>query len=374
MSLKHIVPTLGLVAALTPAAMAADVGGLTINGYVDTILEIQSYDEAIAFDSPNEPGVDSDDDTEIDFTASAQTEIGYKIGANVSANIELFYGDEGAGAGRGTLDGHTLHVEQAYVEWAVNDQVSLAMGEFHNHLGWEGNDAPELYRVNWSQVWSLQNGLILNGALAAAGADADTSGNTTGLGVGIAASEQVDIGIYLVDGFWGEDGVTGRKELADLALGANVTFTVKGLGLFDIDLAYDMNASTDDSGEEADIFALGFNGEIDALRESNGVLFFWDLFYIDYDLAAGLGFLAGGNLDLKTDTPMSLTANIAYVDPVDDDDVAEDDDLIEIAIALLTNPTKDENFALNFEGRYIDRAADDSSEFGLFVEALAVIP
>ena len=253
------------------------------------------------------------------------------------------------------------------MEWAVNDQVSLAMGKFHNHLGWEGNDAPELYRVNWSQVWNLQNGSLLGAS--------DVDGNTTGLGVGIAASEQVDIGIYLVDGFWGEDGATGNKELADLALGANVTFTIKGLGLFDIDLAYDMNASSDEDGEEADIFALGFNGEIDALRESNGVLFFWDLFYLDYDVAAGLGFLAGGNLDLKTDTPMSLTANIAYVDPNDDDDAGgEDDEILEIAIALLTNPTKDENFALNFEGRYIDRGADESNEFGLFLEALAVIP
>lgn len=362
MSLKHIVPTLGLVAALTPAAMAADVGGLTINGYVNSILEIQSYDEAIA------PAVDNDgepDDTEFDFTASAQTEIGYKIGANVSANIELYYADESAGPGQ--ADGHSLDLEQAYVEWAINDQVSLAMGKFHNHMGWEGNDAPELYRVNWSQVWSLQNGSLLGAS--------DTSGNTTGLGVGIAASEQVDIGIYLTDGFWGEDGVTGNKELADLALGASVTFTVKGLGLFDLDIAYDMNASSDENGEEADIMALGFNGEIDALREGSGVLFFWDLFYMDYDVAAGLGFLAGANLDLKTDTPMSVTGNIAYVDPNDDDDAGgEDDEIMEIAIALLTNPTKDENFALNFEGRYIDRGADDSSEFGLFVEALAVIP
>ena len=51
-------------------------------------------------------------------------------------------------------------------------------------------------------------------------------------------------------------------------------------------------------------------------------------------------------------------------------------------MALLTQPTQEENFAANLELRYIARGTDrtaktdseDIDEFGLFFEMLAIIP
>jgi len=49
-----------------------------------------------------------------------------------------------------------------------------------------------------------------------------------------------------------------------------------------------------------------------------------------------------------------------YFDPNDDDDEGgEDDGVMEFAVALLTNPTMDANFAINAEVNYISAEADD---------------
>ncbi len=53
---------------------------------------------------------------------------------------------------------------------------------------------------------------------------------------------------------------------------------------------------------------------------------------------------------------------------------ADADEEIELALQLLTNPTDDENFALNFEPRFIDREVSDDDEIANIIEVLAVIP
>ncbi|MHC5068840.1 MAG: hypothetical protein ACYTF0_09665, partial [Planctomycetota bacterium] len=114
MSLRYIVPTLGLLAATTAPVAAADLGGLTVNGYVDTVLNLVSADEV--------------GDSSTDFTSAAQLEVGYAIGTAVSANVEYRFDDNA--------------LEQAYVSYQVTDSVTLTMGKFHNWVGWEGLDAP----------------------------------------------------------------------------------------------------------------------------------------------------------------------------------------------------------------------------------------
>ena len=86
---------LALSATATAGLSAADVGGLTIGGFVDTWLEIISYgeDAAPAVDNDGEP-----DELEIDFVAEVELQIGYKIGSNIAAQIDLeYYGGGGAG-------------------------------------------------------------------------------------------------------------------------------------------------------------------------------------------------------------------------------------------------------------------------------------
>jgi hypothetical protein len=336
MSLKYIVPTLGLVAASFTPTFAADVGGgLQVGGYVDAILAIESLDDGIApLDNAGDP-----DGTQVDFTSTADINVGYNIGSDVRAYVELGFNG----------DNSDVDLQEAYAEWKL-ETVSLTMGKFHSHLSYEGNDAPELNRVNTSIVYNMFSGE-----------------NNTGLAVGFKPSDTVDVGVYLVDSFFGE---VASKEGTDLGVGASVTFKVAGIGWFDVDLAYDM-AATGTVAEPEDLLVFGINGEIDSLKESSNLLLAFDLSYADAGDVSAYGLMLMANYGLSTSFPSSATLMVSYLEPDGDTD---DDEEMEIAVAWLSNPTNDNNFALNLEARMIDRAAEESSEFGIFVEALAVIP
>jgi hypothetical protein len=356
-------------------AMAADVGGLNVAGYVDTILAFSDADEAITGDP--------DADSILEFSAAAQLEIGYQIGDAVSANIELYWTEHPdqnfdpdgtpASGDEFTIDGGTgVDLQQAYVSWAINEQVSLVMGKFHNWIGWEGQDAPELYRVNNSYMYA--GGYQGSGMWLGANPWGD---DVTGLGVIITPTEELEIGVFAVNYIYNDDnGLAGdqARTTDTLSFGAYGTYTMAGVGYFDLDISMGVDESQNADGDSGSILGIDLNGEIDALREDNGLLFAYDLNYTDYDAAASLGILVLANYALPTETPMSITGSINWYDPNDDDDIREDDDGLEIAIALLANPTDDENFSTNVELQYISRSADDSNEFGIFVEALAVIP
>jgi hypothetical protein len=333
MSLKYIVPTLGLVAASFTPTFAADVGGgLQVGGYVDAILAIESKDDALV--------TNTDDTTFVDFMSAADINVGYNIGSDVRAYVELGFNG----------DNSDVDLQEAYAEWKL-ETVSLTMGKFHSHLSYEGNDAPELNRVNTSIVYNMFSGE-----------------NNTGLAIGFKPSDTVDVGIYLVDDFYGD--ANGTKEGTDLGVGASVTFKVAGIGWFDVDLAYDM-AAVPGAGDPEDLLVFGINGEIDSMKESSNLLLAFDLSYADAGDVSSYGLMLMANYGLSTSFPSSATLMVSYLEPDGDTD---DDEEMEIAVAWLSNPTNDNNFALNLEARMIDRAADESSEFGIFVEALAVIP
>lgn len=346
MSLRYIVPTMGLMAFTAVPAMAADVGGLTVNGYVDSILEFSDGDDATG----------RGDDATIDFSAGAQLEIGYAIGDAVTANVELYWEDADSSS-----NGVATNLEQAYINWAITEQVSVVAGKFHNSIGWEALDAPGLYRVNNSHMYS-------SWSVGGSGFETSWGLDTTGIGVVVTPNEQVEFGLNLVDGIYAETS----KATDALGINAYVTAVIEGIGTFDLDIMYGQEeASAFGGAAEEDAFGIDLNGEIDALREDQGLLFAFDFNYVDYDLAGGMGLLLLANYALPTEAPMWATLSLNYVEPNDD---ADDDESIEIAAALLTQPTDDDNFGLNFELAYISHSGDDRNEFGLFVEALAVIP
>jgi hypothetical protein len=332
MSLRYIVPALGAVALAAPAAHAVDVGGLTINGYVDTILNVTVTDVG-------------HDDTAIDFTGAAQLEIGYKIGDKVEANVEVFW-----------TDNSTSTLQQAYVSYAVDDQLSLTMGLFHNWIGWEGLDAPDLYRINNSNMFAGRTWW---------------GNDVTGLAVNYAVSDELNVAFYLTDGVFTPISA-GRPDEA-IAIGINANYTMADVGVFDVDLTYDQKAGGVTAPSKPDDFLLfDVNAEINALRESDGLLLAGDIFYADWDTDSAMGIMVMGNYDLKDALPVpaSVTLMIDYFEL----DKAANSDELEVAIALLTNPTSDSNFGVNVELAYVDVGATTGDKIGLYFEALAVIP
>jgi hypothetical protein len=324
--------------ALVSAAPAIEVGDLTIGGFVDTILYFQDSDGS---------GSTAGDDSVIDFTADAEIQLGYNIGDAVTAQVDI------------ELDGETTSgvgaVEQAYVSWQVNDQATLTMGKVETLIGYEGVDAPDLWRIGNSVV-----------------AD-NNPGSTTGLNVGFAPSEQLAVDVYIVDGVFDTDSSPSgsvSKLSDDLSFGLSVVFTGPDDKFFvDFDVAVDTNG--DPTAADSDITYVGVNGEYSGVEK---LTVFGELSMISYDDEDVMGIMLGANYEI--DDTKSVTGMISN-NMWDTADVAP----MEIAVALLTMPTGDANFAVNYELSIYDAddsgithmgAADDATTFG--VEFLAVIP
>ncbi len=396
MSLRYIVPSLGILACSAGAVQAAEIGsGVTLDGYVDTILEITSADENALGFSTNAggttppPGEPEASDTVADFFAGAQLEFGYSIG-DVSAKLELYYTADR------NFDG--LDVEQAWAQWDFKpDQAYLKMGHMEVGLGLEATDAPGLYRINTSQLRQMLQ-----------------PQQTTGGSIGFKANEYFSGAVTLCDGLaqplssaWGlvdDIPITGEPDLdlnqaltgsdplgraalgegvkdnADIALLVQGMYKMENIGEFEGTLVYDMGAAVDDEGEQDDALGIDVNGLITAMEESN-LAFGFDLSYWSLGEVTAYGAMAMANYTFATDTPMAGTLMLDYV-MVDAGDLNPGDDdafsVFEVAAALLTQPTNEENVALNFELRYLMRDADadveDVDEIGVFVELLAIIP
>lgn len=352
MSLRYLVPSLGLLACTAGFATAADVGGLSINGYVDTTLAIESLGDDLVVagrTGVHKTKAADGSNTVVDFASSAQIEVGYKIG-DVKADIELFYSDAGTA------------LEQAYVNWAVSkDQVNIKMGRMDTILGLESLDAPELYRVNHSNL--LTSG-ILGGTGTASSMFID------GVMVGFKA-DKITGAVGLADGVY---PALVSRDNTSLALLGTVKYTQEKLISIKGSLVYDMDAGVDDSGEETGVFALDLVVESDVVKD---LILGGELTYVSFGEPSAIGLLAMANYKLPTGVPMSLTGMLDYLMIDDGNETGSE---MEIAVALLANPTKEDNFATNLEARFITRdledlgGGDDSDEFGIFFEMVAVIP
>lgn len=340
-----LVPALSALLVVPSTTEAIEIGDLTIGGWVDTWLQVSSYDEAA-------PGLDKDgdgtitaaeedDDTTMDFAAEVELQFGWDVGSNVHAQIDVeFY--EGGGS----------YLETATVTWDINDNASLMMGEFVDWLGWEAADAPYRYRINRTVLISEGNFYGTK--------------SVTGAGILGTPSDTVKFGLYVVDHVYG-----AKTNSDDLGIGGDLTFMIDGYGSVNVEFAMDMGGAESFGGSfEDDALGIGVNTTYDAME---GTVIGAELHTIDYDVASSFGLMVIGNKSISETASVSL--QLAYLEPNDD---ADDDEVLEVTGALLTTPTNDANFAVNYELSFIDRGdlgtGADRGEVNAYVEFLAVIP
>ena len=319
MSLRYIVPSLGLLACAASASAVEVGGGLTITGYVDTVLAIEDGDLV-------------GDDTNIQWSAEANIGFGYELADGVSALIELDIDDGG-----------NIDLGEALITWAINEQAYIAMGKTAIGYGLEATDPTGLYRVNTSIVRDFLQ-----------------PQDTVGVTVGFVANEMFSASLTLANTFYD----LGGQASDEFAVIAKAVFNMDDIGVFEAALAYDMY-------DDDDVLGIDVSGLITALDDMNLTLGF-NVNYTDNGDDSVIGIMAMGNMKFDgAPVPMAATLMASYL--MWDLDVADDQDWLEIAAALLTQPTGDENFNLNLEVRYIDQDDLDDS-IGFFLEMLAIIP
>jgi len=347
-----------------------------------------------------------------DFSAAAELQVSWDITEDVRAYFDIEW-----------TDADTTALENAYVHWTFAPGWHVMMGEYLDWLNWEGQDAPDLYRINQSNIKTFAG--VYN-----------TVGGNVGWG-----NENVQVALHVVDTIWGDP--LGVKDGDDLAGGLvftagdsvtddfswkirtsvnvdrNATVGQDALDeVFDFQVLFPalLGVASPATAQQHLFFAdsyredlYGFNvwGQIQA----GGLLTALDFIYLDYDVAEAMGVMWMANYALPSEVapfPMSWTFMASYIDPNTEDREVEqivalpgggavtitdyvrmngqDAEELELALAYLTNPAGSDKFGVNFELRYImrddidhpltsiDATIDDRDEISLFVEFLAVIP
>jgi len=124
-----------LVVAVIPAANAAEISNVNLNGFLDMVWTVSDGTDL---------GINGDDghfDTtgELDFTSKLQGPVSLRMDANLNS---------AGGSDSGQL-------EQAFLNWDIQKNLSLKGGVFNNNLSWEKEDAPDMYQITHGQLYNI---------------------------------------------------------------------------------------------------------------------------------------------------------------------------------------------------------------------------
>jgi len=317
--LRYLVPALGVLASLSTVS-AETIGGLTVGGYVDVIAT-----------AGHKAAGDSSAQTDVGATAFVELRVGYKVADSVTAQLDVEFN----GANSRSDSSNVAYLEQAYVNWAMTDNFSLTGGKFTTYAGWVAADADGLYRINAGPITSLYGAEI------------------TGAAGNFAINDDFNVSVFLVNGL---DVVSGGNALTefgagpendDLALAVDLVYKMEGIGSFNFEIGYDYVDA------DASEIMVGVNATVTAVESwTFGAEVITRMLDQDGDSSSKLGALAMANYKLPTAKPMSVTGMLQYVSYDEGDVGPGDTNTLEVAVALLTNPTNDPNFGVNFELAY----------------------
>lgn len=130
-----------------PAFAQSPVDKLKVSGFADIIYVVT--DDVTSLDQGKSP-------TEGKFGANAEVDFQSQLSDTVSVRLDA---DVVLAANGGTsLAGDSGRIEQVYFAWTGMPQLTLLGGVFNNPIGWEKEDAPDLYQVTHGQIWDIMNG------------------------------------------------------------------------------------------------------------------------------------------------------------------------------------------------------------------------
>lgn len=130
-----------------PAHAQSDNDKLKVSGFADIAYVISDDTTAkVADKSPTEGKFSAN--AEVDFIG----QLSDKVSVRVDADLVL------AANGGTSLGGDSGRIEQAYFAWTGAPNLTLLGGVFNNPIGWEKEDAPDLYQTTHGQIWDIMNG------------------------------------------------------------------------------------------------------------------------------------------------------------------------------------------------------------------------
>ncbi len=374
MRIRTLVPALACLAAAPFASAADSVPAVKIDGFVDSILSGYSV-------------INSDPETEnsnTEFSYAAKLGVAATISDKVAAQIDLFVdgssqspaavnanGDPVTIAGVDSISGvggNQIAVRQAYGTWKLTDELELKTGKFISNIGWIAVYAPGLYRINSGPIVALYG-------VDQVGADVKYS------------KDEFTAALTVANGFFGEgdngaQSTVGQTDQA-MAIGLDLLYAFGNKGSINFEAVYDADANpTGGNGMH-----LGLNGTATPNEQvtAGAELIYQTVGPVD-DAAADatenrLGVMAMVNYKLGAamSVPASVTGMVQYVGVSNLDNVEDDDgSVMEVSLALLTNPAGTDKLGANLEVYYNKAETDngatstDATVLGIAAELLYV--
>lgn len=335
------------IAALPAVELGTDTG-LTLSGYGEAFTNVghrgaNNWSNSRAFT----PG--AEDEGYVSFPSDLTLKLGYKYDDFTLRSDVII-------ASQDQYDGDNVLLEQMFVDWRANDNVTVRAGRWQNTwLGWEGFHTPELWRVNHSQAWDWN---VTNH-----GGGPPKPFVSDGLGLLLSDPDsQVSGGVFLVDDVLG-NGPSSTP--IDKAAGASVAWKPRGVGRFEVGVSFDPKAADDGDGTSSNGINIDCNADITAFR-SSGWFFAGEIQFHRHPrmYVAGTHFgnarvaLAMANYTFVPNK-LSLTLMIDYVQR---SYATPGFDLTEYAVALLTRPR--EHVRFNVEVFYVNERIYDADDYG----------
>lgn len=124
--------------ALPAVAHSAAATDVKLDGFVDIVWAVSDGTDL---------GING---AEGQFNTSGELDMKTKLSGPISLRLD-------ADLGSSTTGGDSGELEQAFLGWAINNELALKAGVFNNNLSLEKEDAPDLYQVTHGQLWDIWN-------------------------------------------------------------------------------------------------------------------------------------------------------------------------------------------------------------------------
>ncbi len=401
MTLRHLVPALGLAALTATSAFAADKGPeVSFSGWSDNILTFANDDTK---DTPaaGATGTAKDESkASLRFSAAASLKAKWRVSDRVDTKVNLWFFPDTSTGGDSTATPSTyvsnanFQAREMYVTVDLTNGFSWQMGKYIDHVGWISAEPTGLFSVNNSLIGYL--GIYGNDVIGTAlnYSDADKSPFSGQIHITNGYFTASDA---LSPGYVASPNV--NRENNDLGFGVDLNYALPNkMGDIDFDFAYDthsgLNATNAPgvSGLGGSAYVLGLNATIKPVKELTigaEIMLFTladgensnKVKQANTGYKRTQGLLLANYVIPSAPWNMSVTGLIQYIQIKTDAAVtaanSDKEKRMEVAAEVLTNPFGTKNFGLNGEIGYWKKddvgfvKATDQKGISISIEAIA---
>ncbi len=334
--------------------------GLTIGGYGEAFAHAAVHEANNPHHSP-----DSDlgeTDKNLIFTADAQLKTAYRTDRfGLRVDILIYSEPPFADSSNNVL------LEQCYVEFHQNEWLTWRGGRSEiTWMGWEGFHTTELWRVDQSAAWqwNTQNhSLKPNRAFVADGVGALMA----------TPDDRWHAEFYVVNNVLGNPD---DKAGTDKALGSSFSTKIPSYGRVELGMVYDPRSTFAGANQgSTHATAVDLNTDCSAFRQEYGWFFAAEVQFNHHPSLTVNNETFGNDLVALVMANYAFTPDISgtvMVDGVDRGTHVDHNEVLEVAVALLTKPAPQVLF--NSELFYWAETADQADQWGAAAVLAVLLP